>query len=68
MKKDARAMNDKMDADMQAWREDRWAMDWQMAAPRGEANEPTRGSANCVRPAMETGEVGMTSNATIIDV
>ena len=37
-----------------------------MAAPRGGATEPTR-SAKCVRPAMETGEVGMMSDATIID-
>jgi len=37
-----------------------------MAAPRGGATEPTRGSANCVRSAMETGEVGTTSDVTII--
>ena len=37
-----------------------------MAAARGGATEPTRGSANCVRPAMETGEVGTTSDATTI--
>ena len=60
------AMNNKMDADMQAWREDRQAMDWQMAPPRDGATEPTRGSVECVRPAMETGEVGMTSDATTI--
>ena len=37
-----------------------------MAAPRGGTTEPRR-SVECVRPAMETGEVGMTSDATIID-
>ena len=42
-------------------------MDCKMAAPRGGATEPTRGSANCIRPAMETGEVRTTSDATTID-
>jgi len=31
-----------------------------MAAPRGGATEPTKGSANCVWPAMETDKVGVT--------
>jgi len=42
-------------------------IDCKMAAPRGGATEPTRGSANCIRPAMETGEVRTTSDATTID-
>ena len=37
-----------------------------MAAPRGGTTEP-RGSAECVRSTMEMGEVGMTSDAMIID-
>ena len=37
-----------------------------MAAPRGGATEPTRGSVECVQPAMETGEVGITRDATTI--
>ena len=37
-----------------------------MAAPRGGATEPTRGSAICVGPVMETGKVG-TRDATTID-
>ena len=36
-----------------------------MVAPRGGTTEPR--SVECVRPAMEMGEVGMTSGATIID-
>ena len=35
-----------------------------MAAPRGRMTEPR--SVECVRPAMETGEVGTTNAATII--
>ena len=42
-------------------------MDCKMAAPRGGATEPTRGSANCVRPTMGTGKVGMTRDATTIN-
>ena len=37
-----------------------------MAAPCGGATKPTR-SANCVQPAMETGKVGMTRDATTIN-
>ena len=64
---DIQVMNDRMDAGMQAWREDRRAMDWKMAPARGETTE-SRGSVEVVRPAMETGEVGMTRDATTIDV
>ena len=42
-------------------------MDCIMVAPCGGATKPTRGSVECVRPAMEMGEVGMTSDATTID-
>jgi len=37
----------------------------EMAPARGGTIEPT-GSTNCVRPTMETGEVGMTRDATTI--
>ena len=56
---------DEMRGDMQAWGEEMRVMDCKMAAPRGGATEPTRGSANCVGPAMETGKVDGTSDAII---
>ena len=37
-----------------------------MAAPRGRDTEPTRGSVECVRPAMDTGKVGTRDAVTII--
>ena len=73
-------MQNKMDANMQTLRGEMQSMGLNlqagqeamrtgvrgiMAAPRGRATEPTRGSANCVRPAMETGKVEGTSDVTI---
>ena len=37
-----------------------------MAAPCGRDTEPTRGSVECVRPAMDTGKVGTRNAVTII--
>jgi len=37
-----------------------------MATPRGGDTEPTRGSVECVRPAMDTGEVGMMRDAVTV--
>ena len=47
-------------------REEMRAMDWKMAPARGGMIE-SRGSVEVCQSAMETGEVGMTSDATIID-
>ena len=37
-------------------RSEAWTVECRMAAPRGGDPEPTRGSVNCVGPAMEAGE------------
>ena len=70
MNQNAQSMELKMDemrGDMQAWGEEMRVMDCKMAAPRGGATEPTRGSVECVQPAMETGKVEGTSDVTMID-
>ena len=76
MRGDVQEQNNKMDANMQTLRGEMQSMGLSlqasmkkvegiMAEPHGGATEPT-GSTKCVGPAMETGEVRTTSDATTI--
>ena len=47
-------------------RDETRTVEYKMAAPRGGDTEPTRGSVDCVGPAMETGEVVTRDAVTII--
>ena len=58
--------NEAMRASIKEVKGEMRTMDCIMAAPCGGATELTRRSANCVLSAMETGEVGTTSDVTII--
>ena len=69
LKTNAQRMENKMDANMQTLRGEMQSMGLGlqtgldgmksiMAAPHGSDTEPTRGSVECVRTAMETGKVG----------
>ena len=56
-----------MKASMKEVKGEMRTMDCKMVAPRGGTTEPTGRSANCVGPAMDTGEVGVTRDAVTVN-